>query len=45
MYRTIDEVKAQLATGKTVVSIVNDYLLEIEKKKDRRDISDFLNDW
>lgn len=34
MYRTIDEVKAQLATGKTVVSIVNDYLLEIEKKKE-----------
>lgn len=34
MYRTIDEIKAQLATGKTVVSIVNDYLLEIEKKKE-----------
>lgn len=34
MYRTIDEVKAELATGKAVVSIVNDYLLEIEKKKE-----------
>jgi aspartyl-tRNA(Asn)/glutamyl-tRNA(Gln) amidotransferase subunit A len=34
MYRTLSEVKAQLSTGKTVVSIVEDYLSEIEKQKD-----------
>lgn len=34
MYRTLSEVKAQLSTGKTVVSIVEDYLSEIEKNKD-----------
>lgn len=34
MYRTFDEVKAQLSAGKTVVSIVRDYLAEIEKQKD-----------
>lgn len=34
MYRTVDEVKAQISAGKSVVSIVQDYLLEIEKKKE-----------
>lgn len=34
MYRTIGEVKAQLSAGKTVVSIVQDYLTEIEKQKE-----------
>ncbi len=34
MYRTFGEVKAQLSTGKSVVSIVQDYLAEIERKKE-----------
>lgn len=34
MYRTIGEVKAQLSAGKTVVSIVQDYLTEIEKQQE-----------
>lgn len=34
MYRTIGEVKAQLSAGKTVASIVQDYLTEIEKQKE-----------
>ncbi len=34
MYRTFGEVKAQLSAGKSVVSIVEDYLTEIEKQKD-----------
>ena len=33
MYRTFGEVKAQLSTGKSVVSIVQDYLAEIDKQK------------
>jgi aspartyl-tRNA(Asn)/glutamyl-tRNA(Gln) amidotransferase subunit A len=34
MYRTFGEVKAQLSTGKSVVSIVQDYLAEIERQKE-----------
>lgn len=34
MYRTFGEVKALLSSGKTVVSIVKDYLAEIERQKD-----------
>lgn len=34
MYRTFGEVKAQLSSGKSVVSIVQDYLAEIERKKE-----------
>ncbi|MCO5259463.1 MAG: Asp-tRNA(Asn)/Glu-tRNA(Gln) amidotransferase subunit GatA [Crocinitomicaceae bacterium] len=34
MYRTIDEVKEQILAGKSVVSIVEDYLTAIEKRKD-----------
>lgn len=34
MYRTFGEVKAQLSAGKSVVSIVQDYLAEIERKEE-----------
>lgn len=33
MCRTFNEVKAELSTGKSVVSIVENYLAEIEKKQ------------
>lgn len=34
MYRTFGEVKARLSTGNSVVSIVQDYLAEIERQKE-----------
>jgi len=44
MYRTLSEVKAQLSTGKTVVSIVEDYLSEIEKNKDLNAFIEVFNE-